>query len=164
MRHVLTGLVFLGLLPACGGGGSGAPTPPVTTPPPQRALVTVTFTPDPVVALPSGNPDFPFTATWTMTIREGAGLGANVNFWNETLFNPGSMLQGGTRNFGADQVILLAGSNRLQPNGTLTISRTSTYRPGGTTGTGRAVDVRVVVQLTDDRSNVLNVEATLRVI
>ncbi|HKC12546.1 MAG TPA: hypothetical protein VKI41_10975 [Vicinamibacteria bacterium] len=166
MRRLIAAGVLV-LLPACGGGSS--PTAPAAPPPttlPPRAQITVTFTPDPVVATPATgtDPTRPFHATYTMTIRETSGLSGNVNFWNETLENPVTGLFSGTVSFGADRVIALAGTNHLQAMGSLNIARSYDYGPGGNSGTGRGVISHVVVQVTDDKGNVINVEGTIRII
>lgn len=155
-------LAVLALCATACGGDSVTGVPAYTQPlPPDRASISVEFTPEPAVAVPSGNG---LRADYVMTIRENAGLGGAVNFWNEELVNPVTGLHSVTTNFGADRVIAAAGTNRIQARGALTIQRALTYNPGGTAGTGRAVNVNVVVQVTDDNGNVHNVRATARIL
>ena len=89
-------------MPGCGGNKTTtAPTivaPPPTTLPP-RSAITVSFDPDPVIAVATGESDFPWRATYTLIIRETAGLPCNLNRWDETLMNPVTNLQAPTRTY-----------------------------------------------------------------
>lgn len=167
MRKTLA-LGILLALPGCGGDSSPAapPAPPPTTLP-ARAAITVTFNPDPVVAVPntgSNSGQFPYAYTFTMTIRETAGLSGNVNFWTETLVNPVTGQLSQTQTFGADRVIALGGTNHLAPMGSIQIVRTAVYNPGGNSGTGRGINIKIVVQVGDDKGNIINAEGTIRIV
>jgi len=169
--RMLWAIGLLAVLPLAACGGSDSPTTPAAPPPttlPPRSVVTVSFNPDPVVATPNADPatssQFPFAYTYTMTIRETAGLSGNVNFWTEALENPVTGQFSQTRTFGADRVAALAGTNHLDAMGTLRIVRTNVYTPGGNSGTGRAITIHVVVQVGDDKGNTINSEGVIRIL
>jgi hypothetical protein len=63
-----------GLLAACGGGGSPtvAPTP---TPPPAKAVIKVLIDPNPVIAVPSGEPDYPWAFRVNLQLSDSGGVG-----------------------------------------------------------------------------------------
>lgn len=165
-------LVFLCVLtlPACGGNSNpGAPTP-TPTPAPTQAVVVATVTPTPVVAVPisqratfcAPNPDWQFVAAWTTTVRETAGLGGNVNFINVTAQNALGFALFGPINFDANYVIRRAGTNHVSGGGQITLSDMGMCY---FLNTGlSSLHVVQVVNFTDDRGNVMNIQTEFDVL
>lgn len=155
-----------GLVALAGCGGNDTPTnpgPPPTTLP-ARAAITVSFDPDPVIAEASGNAQFPWRYTYTLIVRESAGLACNLNRWEETLINPVTNLQAAPSTYGVAEAQRLAGSNFIAAMGTLRIPRGGLYSAGGSAGTGRQVNHRTVVQVIDAAGNTINADNTIRIL
>ena len=93
----------------------------------------------------SSNPNFDWEVTFTVTIRETAGIGANVDFVN---------LESGevTINIGASEIIDIAGTNQISGNGSLAVPLTFFYT---SIEGGSEIDATVEVQCTDERGNVI---------
>lgn len=167
MKLDRTMLVTLGLCATLGCGGSSsspaAPTPAPTPAPAQRAAVTLTNSPDPIIATASGNPSFPWTATWEVVIRESAGLGGNVDFINVGLRNLAGFESPSVSNWGADRIITRAGTNHFAAGGTLRIPLSTTYTSGNVGGS-RTIDLIVTAQIHDDRGNLITATSEVRVL
>jgi hypothetical protein len=110
------------------------------------------MSPSPIIAEATNDPVL-FVARFTITFRETAGLGANVDFFNITLRNSVG-LESPAFNHGADEVIRAAGTNHLAARGSLAIPFAQSYFNG--LGT-RSIIIIVVAQLTDERGNRINV-------
>lgn len=162
LRRLALACLAVGL-PACSKDSPTTSTAPPPTTLPARSVISVAFDPTPVIALPSSDPARPFRAMYTMIFRETAGLACNVNLWTETYFNPVTGLRSNTVQFGAGDVVRLGGTNHLPASGTLRLTRDVNYSPGGTSGTGRAIDVEVAVQVIDANGNTINATGTVRV-
>jgi hypothetical protein len=163
MRHELIVLFSMLGLAACTGDITAPPALPAA-PPPRAAIALTTSAPMPAIATVSSNPSLPFHATYSFTIHETAGVSGNVNFWSETVMDPVTGLAGPALNFGADRVIAAAGTNHLNANGSLTITRSFDYGPAITGGAGRAINVNTVVQVADDKGNVFNALIVIRIV
>jgi len=98
-----------------------------------------------------------FVAAWTTTVRETAGLGGNVNFINVTGKNAlGFELFDAPINFDANYVIRKAGTNHINGGGQITLSDMGMCYA---LATGlRAVHIVQVVNFTDDRGHLMNVQ------
>jgi len=144
----LRSLPFLMLVAVgCRGGSVTSPTTPAATP--ARAAVSIAISPDPVVATDSSNPDAPLDARWTVEITSPA-VGARVNFLNAILRDGASGAEAepsGTLSLGPAEIAAVAGSNRVEPQGPLTVAESLQY---GLPSGGRQGVLTVTVQLTDD--------------
>ena len=166
MRNkALQAMAVASLLAGCGGGGGStpsAPAAPPAPPPAARAVLTVDITPTSPVAQPSGEPAFPWRVTWTIALRETAGLGANVNFVDVSFVNSFGFETPGALNIGASQITQLAGTNHIPARGQLLIPLGITYRADGFGG--RSITLKNAISITDDRGNNMNLGATATVV
>ncbi len=137
----------------CGGGGVTSPSPPVATPTPAPAGFSIMVNPNPVVAADSTDPDAPLLASWTVKISASSSLGARVNFVNATLRDATSGAEAepsGILTLGAADITAQAGTNRVEPRSSLTVSESLQYRlPSG----GRVGTLTVTAQFRDDNGN-----------
>jgi hypothetical protein len=145
--------VFLIAATGCGGGGVTSPTPPVATPTPAPAGFSIMVNPNPVVAADSGDPDAPLVASWTVKVSSTSLLGARVNFVNATLRDGTSGAEAepsGVVSLAAADITAQAGTNRVEPRSSLTVSQSLQYRlPSG----GRVGTLTVTAQIRDDNGN-----------
>jgi hypothetical protein len=135
---------------ACGGGQLTNPSPPAAAP--AKATVSIAINPDPVVATDSSNPEAPFDARWTVEITSST-IGARVNFVNATLRDGASGAEAepsGMLSLGAADIAAAAGSNRVEPQGSLAVAQSLEY---GLPSGGRVGVLTVTVQLTDDNGS-----------
>ena len=149
----------------CGGGGGGstAPTAPAPAPPPAaRAVVTLDITPASPVAQPTGDPMFPWRVSWTLTLRETAGLGGNVNFVDVSFVNSFGFQVPNALNYGASEIIQRAGTNHIAARGQLQVPLSMVYRADGFGG--RTITLTNAVSFTDDRGNSMMLGATATVV
>lgn len=58
-----------------GCGGDTVVTPPVTTLAPARAVIGVLIDPNPVIAVPSGDSDFPWDFRFNLQVSDSGGVG-----------------------------------------------------------------------------------------
>jgi hypothetical protein len=56
-----------------------------------------------------------------------------------------------------------AGTNHLAPMGSLQIVLADIYNHGNS-GTGRGINIKIVVQVGDDKGNIINAEGTIRIV
>jgi hypothetical protein len=144
----------------CRGGHVTSPTAPVATP--TTAAVSIVISPDPVVATDTSNPDAPLDAQWTVEITSPA-IGARVNFVNAILRDGASgaeALPSGTLSLGPAEIAAVAGSNRVEPQGRLTVPGSLQY---GLPSGGRQGVLTVTVQLTDDAGSLTSKSARVAV-
>lgn len=145
-RRAAVSLILGGLAGvACGGGGGGGGTPAGPTQPtgPTQAQVTVTYS-STRWAL-GGFPGFRYSFSFTITIRETAGLGIKGNFLRADFYNAPN---------GAGTLVERqeAGGNvlgRLAGNGSETEDLVIGFNAGSTSS------VTMTFNGTDDRGNVL---------
>jgi len=155
----------LSVFTACGGGGGGSTSASsVPAPPPAatRAQVTVEITPASPVARPTGDPVFPWRVDWTLSVRETAGLGGNVNFVDVSFVNTFGFEVPNALNYGASEIIQRAGTNHVAARGQLQIPLSMTYRADGFGG--RTITLKNAVSFTDDRGNAMPLGATATVV
>ena len=87
MRKTLIALALIAGLAGCGDDteeGTANPAAP-DAPPATIALVTATANPVFVSPVATGDPDFPWSISWVTTVRETAGVAAQVNRINVVL-------------------------------------------------------------------------------
>jgi hypothetical protein len=139
--------LFLLAAVACGGSdGSTAPTP-------TQANISVTLSPNPVTATDcsptcqgADGRLFRWSAQGSLTIRETAGIGGNVNSITVTAFNPEAV-------YTSDVIVRMAGTNRVAAHGMLVVPISFGYGLVDNANASRQVVLPYVVQLTDDRGN-----------
>jgi hypothetical protein len=161
MRRAVIALSLCVTLAGCGDDATTPATPsspspsPSATPEPTIAVVTATCNPTLVPAVVPADPAFAWQISWTLEVRESAGIAGRVNFLSVTI---------------ADQQVLIldtagvtaaAGSNNVGARGTLLIPITLLYNlPDG----GKLANVTTTVNFTDARGNVLVTSAQLRIV
>jgi len=159
------GLVCLAVaaMPSCGSGGGGSvTTPPVTTPPlPDRAVVSITNSPDPIIAEKSTDPDYPWLVRWTTTFHESAGLGGNVDFIHVNFRTPQGGEPRSVLNYGATDIKERAGTNDFAARGDLAVPLGMLYR---TASGARSITVLIVAQAHDQRGNLITLESQVRAV
>ncbi len=172
MRRIIAVSLVVGLA-ACGDSSSPSAstttttTAPVATttttttlPPAAQAVYRVTITPNPILATASGNPEFPWNATWRVTITETAGLAGNLNrivttatnnfgfSFTASDYNPSSFAQAGISNF-------------IPALGSLTYTDRMTYRADG--NGGQQETLTVAAEVIDARGNRVTALSTARI-
>ena len=143
------------------GGGSSTPNDPVVS-----GSFTVTVAPNPIVAADCdpavcGSAGV-LVALGNMTITESAGTGGFVNLIGISLRNAATNAEVGVLNYSSQDVANLAGTNRVNRNGTLTIPNLgAAYRlPGG----ARAANMVFAVAITDDIGAARTFQVTVPVV
>ena len=142
------------------GGGSSSPTTVVF------GAFTVTMSPNPIVAADCDpavcGAEGVLVAVGNMTITESAGTGGLVNIIGISLRNAATNVEVGTLTLTAQDVANLAGNNRVNPRGTLTIPNLgAAYRlPGG----ARAATMSFAVAITDDHNQARSFLVTVPVV
>jgi hypothetical protein len=141
-------------------GGAAAPTAPT------QASVTLSVTPDPATAAlchpacigASGN-GYPFQVFMTAVITESARVSGNVDFINVApVTDDGTELP--VLGYGADEIALRAGTNHVDPAGTLSFPVSVLYSTGTS---GAHLVVTMSMQFTDDKGHLLTGTATVNV-
>jgi len=139
--------VGVGMALACDGGNT--PTGPTSTGPsgPSSAAIQVSIDPIEVIA----HLGSPFSADWSVTIAETAGLAGYIDSVNAHIRDQG--VDVAVVHLGADAITELHGTNRLDGRGSVTIPMSTRFEaPLGC----RVVPLVVQVQFTDSVQNVLN--------
>ena len=151
---VLTLAIVAAFLSACGDDngptspGSVIANPPPPPPPrPSRANLSVEVLSFGGVGSGQGNL---FFVEFQMT--ESAGLGANINFFRLEVFRATGELEE-RREIGADEIVAVTGSNRLEANQSRTESVGFLFR--ATVKRGRTL--HLTVGFTDDQGNNINI-------
>ncbi len=147
--------LVLAISTSCGDDAGSPARPSAPLPPtPSRASISVSVAPNPVIAQPSPDPRFDWTASWTVVFQESAGVGFNVDFMNLDGTSVAAGVALGTLNFGAAEIIQSSGTNHVSGRSAHSIPVTVGYRlPQGS----RQIAVSVSAQCTDDLGNVINV-------
>jgi hypothetical protein len=157
-------LSILGLLAplsllACGGSSPTAP-PTTTTTLPRVGAYSVTLTPNPIIATPSGDPRYLWRAQWRVEIRDVAGLAGNVN----------RVVTTGRNNFGytfvagdynPDGLIRAIGTNHIDRMGSLTYSDQMIYAADG--NGGQQLVLTVAAEIIDDNNNHVTAASDVRI-
>lgn len=77
--------IIVASLASCGGDGNSVVAPPVTTLAPARAVIGVLIDPNPVIAVPSGNSDFPWDFRFNLQVSDSGGVGFIVTSMQTTI-------------------------------------------------------------------------------
>lgn len=155
IRQAATVLNLLALaiaMPGC--GGSDAPLAPTTTTTtlPPRSEITISFSSDPIIAIPSGDPQFPWRLDFRVRVTETAGLACNINQMIRTYKDRATGLELTTGTSNPDDIGRLGGgTNFLDARATKEIGPFSlTYRGSNN---GRQLTISVTVEVIDARNN-----------
>lgn len=153
-------LFFVG----CGGSSGSSPTPVAVPTPAQRSVLVATVEPNPVIWVAAGTrcATQPDLALWTTTIKETAGLSGNVNFINVTARSKTTGLEFNTINYSASDVTSRASTNHINASGQISLSIGICSTLSATQG--RQQTITQVVNFTDDRGNVINVQTVFDVL
>ena len=150
--------LLLVLLSACGEDTSSSLTSTSALP---AAALSLTVETSPVTT--TADPLMPLMAQWRVGLRNDGGVAARISFVNSTLRDAQSGAQArprGALSLGADEVIALAGSDRLPAGGALTVPCSLSFLlPSG----GREAVLTVAVQILDDNNHLVSATAETRV-
>lgn len=135
-----------------GGGGGGTTSRGSVNPPPAAtaAVYALSINPSPAQSELSSNPDFDWLVRFSVIVAESAGLGGNVDFINVVLRDALTGAQTSPVNFGAGDIIGLAGTNRVEASGRIEVPLGIVFNFSSGSSAGTAL---VDVQVTDDRGN-----------
>lgn len=144
----LASIAVLALLGACGDGDSpSAPTTTTTTAPAATQADIVVELADGIVET-SPTPGFAFRLSFLATLRESAGVGANINFMRLQIQHADGRQE--TREVGSAVLIQTCGTNRVEANSFFQCRVSWDFNLDNFEG-----GLFLVVQVTDDRGNVL---------
>ncbi len=150
MRRSAALLLVLSLA-GCGSDSPTPPTPP-TTQGVSAASITVTQTSQGQLCF-SPAAGFSYRLRLPITIRESAGLGANINFARLTLFRGGLEVE--RREIGSAAIIAGVGTNRLNPSQTQNVIITFDFNNDTFDSS------RLEINFSDDRGNVHNISVVI---
>jgi hypothetical protein len=124
----------------------------ISNPGPSQANVVVTASNVGVSTSP--RPGFNYRITIPVTIRETAGLGANMDAMRFQLYANGRSVE--MQEIGANDIIAVSGSNRL------TASGTKSFTLAFDMNAGQATSGLLTLLFTDDRGNRLSADFTVQ--
>ena len=149
--------LFLGfLLAASGCGFEGElptpPTPPSPPAPPTQAALTVSLSSSPIDAVAATDGSAPWSAEWTVRVRESAGIGGNLDFVRAVLTDVDGATLAETELDAEQLSVQLGGTTRILGGSTHEIVMTLSFDfPPDV----HSANLQVTVQLTDDRGQVV---------
>jgi hypothetical protein len=129
--------------PAC---GNSTPTVPGNI---SRAVITITVEPNPVAGSQNAT-TFVVTAPYTLTLKETAGLGGEVQFISSAVYDPSTGAQVALNYYDSTDLVVYQGSKRIEANGTITLQQSVTY---SLADHSKAAELVISVQFKDDRTN-----------
>jgi hypothetical protein len=148
----------LGLLLAGSGCGFESDLPTTTKPPsppvpPTQAAIALSLSSSPIDAVVAVDGSAPWSAEWTLNVKETAGIGGNIDSVRATLADSAGASIAETE-LGADQVSeQLGGSNHIRGGSTQGILLNLNFDFPAETPSG---DLHVTLQLSDDRGNTVS--------
>jgi len=152
---LVLGLLFTG--PGCGYEGdlpttAEPPSPPV---PPTQAATALSVTPSPIDAVVAVDGSDPWSAEWTLTVQETAGIGGDIDFVRATLTDSTGASIAETE-LDIDQVSeQLGGSNHIEGGSNQEILMSLNFDFPDDVLSG---DLRVTLQLSDDNGNTVSAD------
>lgn len=161
-KQFLIAMAAAVLFTGCGSDSPSAPAPAPTPTPAARAEVVVTVSPVSPVAQPTGDARLPWRVEWTLVLRETAGLGGHLNFVDVSFVNSFGFETPSALNYGANEIVQRAGTNRLNARGELRVPLGMVYRADGFGG--RSITLKNAANFTDDRGNTVMLGATATVV
>jgi hypothetical protein len=142
----VTGCGFEGELPAT----TKPPSPPVS---PNQAAIALSLSPNPIYAVAAEDGDAPWSAEWTLGIRETAGIGGSIDFVRATLADSEGASIGETELDGDQVSQQLGGSSHIKGGSNQTIVMGLNFEfPADVS----SADLSVSLQLSDDRGNIVS--------
>jgi hypothetical protein len=145
-RLLVPALLGVALLaPGC---GNTTPTIPGGI---GRAAITVTVAPNPITATEDAT-TFAVTASFTITLKETAGLGGEVQFISAAVYDPSSGGQVALNYYDSTDLVVYQGTKRIEANGELTLQQSVTYTLADHS---KAAELVVSTQLKDDLTNLV---------
>lgn len=154
-RHVAWALALLLGLSGCGFEGDlpAVPPPPPPPVPPSQAALLLSLSSSPIDAAASADGSAPWSADWTLTVKETAGIGGTIERVTATLVDDGGASLAETQ-LDADQIRdQLGGSNRIAGGSSQAIAMSLTFDFPADAPSG---DLTVTVELSDDRGNAVS--------
>ena len=145
----LSGCGFDGELPT----PTRPPSPPV---PPSQAAVTLSLVPSPIDAVVPADGSTPWSAAWTLSIRETTGIGGAIDFVRATLADANGVSIAETELDAGEVGAQLGGSNRIGGGSGHEIPMNLNFDFPADSHSG---DLTVTVQLSDDRGNTVSAAA-----
>jgi len=151
----------LGLLLALSGCGFDDELPTPTRPPappvpPSQAAIALTLSSSPIEAAVAVDGSAPWRAEWTVSVRETAGIGGDIDFVRATLADSAGASIAETE-LDADQVSeQLGGTNHIRGGSNQEIPMSLNFDFPAEVF---SADLRVTVQLNDDRDNTVSATA-----
>ena len=125
------------------------PSPPSPPVPPTQAGLLLSLSASPVVAIPAA----PWSAEFTLTVKETSGIGGDIQLVRVTLVDPAGALLAQTE-LGAEQVKeQLGGSNHIGGGSTQEFPMSLSFDFSPDTPIG---NLNVTVELSDDRGNAVS--------
>jgi len=127
-----------------------------------RAVITVGTDPNPVPAVSATRVGTAYSARFKVVIKEIAGQGGEVQSVTSTLYEDSSGVIVGLVTYDTSALIVFVGEERVEANGTLEVPIQIDYtNPSDVTVP--AARLHVLVNLKDDRDNVVSASALVRV-
>jgi len=152
--RALLGAAALAALAGC---GSDSPTIPTDV---AQAALTVTVKPNPITA-PVTNPLGPvYTAGWTVTVTETAGLGGMVTAVKASVYDAATGALVGTYNYDDKDLLVFVGTNRIEAKGSLEVPQQLSYVLSA--GKTSAL-LTVVVDFKDDKQHTLETSVLVKI-
>jgi len=149
---------ILGLLLAGSGCGFEGelptpPTPPTPPVPPAQAAIALSLSSSPIDAVAAAAGGSPWSAEWTLTVRETSGVGGTIDFVRATLTEPAGASIGETELDAGQVSEQLGGSSHILggSNQKIVMSLDFEFPPDVPSG-----NLHVALQLTDDRGNAVS--------
>jgi hypothetical protein len=127
-----------------------------------RAVITVSTDPNPVPVVSATRLGSAFSARFKVVIKEIAGQGGEVQAVNSTLFEDSSGVIVGLVNYDTSDLIVFVGEKRVEANGTLEVPIQIDYT-NPSDATIPAARLHVLVNLKDDRGNIVSASVLVRV-
>ena len=126
--------------------------------PPSLAVIALTVSPDPLrllVTCPAGNTNCFGSLDATATITESAGVGGRVDYMDVVLYNVITAHVDSQVRLGTDYLRQHAGTDRIEPNGLLSLRAVAEGYPFPV-GHPPQLELVLAVHFIDDRGNVLD--------
>ena len=142
-------LALLVALSGCGFEGElpTPPAPPSPPVPPTQAALLLSLSASPIVAVPAA----PWSAEWTLTVKETSGIGGAIERVHATLVDPTGVVTIAETELDAEQVSAqLGGTNHIGGGSNQGLAMSLSFDFPADTPSG---NLHVDVQMSDDRGN-----------
>jgi len=143
------------LAPAC---GSNTPSPTDV----ERAAITLSVDPTPVVAVASNRFGTTFSARFKVVIKETAGQGGEVQAVKTTLYDEVSGFPVGVVNYDSADLLVFVGAKRVEAGASLEVPIQIDYVIPSD-ATAKAARLNAIVELKDDKGNAVTASILVKV-